>query len=113
VVGDIGPRFENHVALSLLKSVYARNDCLGESLELKYLRTKEGREVDFCLCRDQIIEVAIEAKSGRDKISPGLVWFCKKYNLNGIQVVKDLRREQSIGKIEIRSAGDFLSELYL
>lgn len=113
VVGDIGAKFENHLAVSLLKHVLASNDCLGDRLELKYLRTKEGREVDFCLCRDQQVLMAIEAKSGRDKIAAGLVWFCEKYNLKGVQVVKDLKREQSSGNIDLVDADRFLKELYL
>lgn len=113
IVGNIGARFENHLALSLLKHVYASNDCLGDTLELKYLRTKEGREVDFCLCRDQQVEMAIDAKCGRATISSGLAWYCEKYNLKGIQVVKELKREQSVGNIDLVDAEKFLKELYL
>lgn len=113
VVGDNGARFENHVALSLLKHVYATNDCLGENLELKFLRTKDGREVDFCICRNQQIELAIESKCNRSGLSEGLVYFCENYNFSGVQVVKDLKREKSVGKINVRIAENFLRELFL
>jgi hypothetical protein len=33
--------FENFVAVSLLKYVYAKNDYEGENFQLKYLRTKD------------------------------------------------------------------------
>ncbi|MEW6710304.1 MAG: ATP-binding protein [Candidatus Riflebacteria bacterium] len=112
VVGDAGAQFENLVANSLLKDIYARNDCLGETLELKYLRTKEGKEVDFCICRNQQIETAIEAKTGRNNIAPGLAWFCEKYNLHGVQIVKDLKREQSFERLEICNAESYLKKLF-
>jgi len=113
VVGDEGARFENHVALSLLKHVYATNDCLGENLELKFLRTKDDREVDFCICRDHKVELAIETKCGKSTISESLVYFCENYKFPGVQVVKNLKRERSVGQIDIRIAENFLRELYL
>jgi hypothetical protein len=41
------------------------------------------------------------------------VWFCEKYNLKRVQVVKDLKREQSLGSIDLVDADRFLKELYL
>lgn len=45
VNGDIGAKLENFVAVSLLKSIYGKNDILAEDCKLHYLRTTEGREV--------------------------------------------------------------------
>jgi predicted AAA+ superfamily ATPase len=113
VVGDDGAKFENFVALSLLKHVFGKIDYQGERFELKYLRTKDGKEVDFCLTNnDQIVE-AIEVKIRDSSISPNLRYFCGKYNLKGVQVVKELKRERTIGEIDVVRANSYLKKLFL
>ena len=113
IVGDDGAKFENFVAVSLLKNILARNDYQGESLELNYLRTKDGREVDFCVTdTDRILE-AIEAKTHDADISKNLKYFCEKYPVNGVQLVKELKREKTIGDISVLTAQKFLSKLFL
>ena len=113
VIGNNGKRIENFVALSLLKHVYATYDYLGEKLSLNYLRTKDGKEIDFCLCKNDKIVEAIEVKNKRLNISKNLLYFCKKYSVKGIQVVKDIKNERSIGNIDIRIAENYLKELFL
>ncbi|MDO8886503.1 ATP-binding protein [Candidatus Oleimmundimicrobium sp.] len=113
VIGDDGAKFENFIALSLLKHVFGKIDYEGENFELKYLRTKDGKEVDFCLANnDQIVEV-IEAKTRDSNISKNLKYFCEKYHLKGTQIAKELKRERTIGKIDIRKAHSYLKELFL
>lgn len=113
VVGDDGAAFENFVALSLLKHVFGEIDYEGEDFELKYLRTKDGKEVDFCLANnDRVVEV-IEAKTRDPNISQNLKYFCSKYDLKGIQVVKELKRERTIGQIDILKADLYLKKLFL
>lgn len=113
IIGDDGAKFENFVALSLLKHVFGKIDYEGESFELKYLRTKDGKEVDFCLIDDdQIVEV-IEAKTRDSNISSNLNYFCGKYDLKGVQVVKELKRERTLGEIDIVKASSYLRELFL
>jgi predicted AAA+ superfamily ATPase len=51
VQGDEGVRFENLVALCLYKSVLYRRDQLAEEIELKYIRTKDKKEIDFTLVK--------------------------------------------------------------
>ncbi|MCK4543834.1 MAG: ATP-binding protein [Spirochaetales bacterium] len=113
VIGDEGKKLENHVAVSLLKNVFARIDCLGESNSLHYLRTKEGKEVDFCLTRDGNIETVIEIKLSDSNLSANLNYFCGKYSLNGLQLVKNIDRERSIHTIDILSAESYLQGLFL
>ena len=67
VTVDDGTKFENFVAVSLLKLIYAKNDYEGENFELKYLRTKDKKEIDFYLINANEIERVIEAKN-RDSI---------------------------------------------
>ncbi len=113
VRGDKGVQFENLVALSLLKSAFARHDLLGERVALKYLRTKEKKEVDFALVQEGEVEYLIEAKLSNHTLSPHLCYFHQKYNIPSIQVVKDLDRGRVTKGIEVRPAKKFLSELYL
>jgi len=114
VVGDEGIKLENFIAMSLFKNVLARNDYLGKNEKLQYLRTKEGKEVDFSLVNtDDKIEEIIEAKLSDDELSKNLKYFSDKYALKGTQVVKNLKREKSIGALKIVRAENYLKELFL
>lgn len=113
VVGDDGAKFENFMALSLLKHVYGRNDYTGDKYELKYFRTKDGKEVDFAIIKNSEVEKIIEVKTSNQKLSKPLKFFSEKYKLKGVQVVKELKREKLIGNIEILKAENFLKELFL
>jgi len=111
VVGDKGAEFENFVAVSLLKHVYERNDKMGKNLDLKYLRTKDGREADFALVKDGTIDLLLEAKYSESEIDTNLKYFTDKLSLNGLQVVKELRQEKTAGRINVVSAEKYLRGL--
>ena len=66
VTVDDGTKFENFVAVSLLKLIYAKNDYEGENFELKYLRTKVKKEIYFCLINTNEIEEVIEVMNDRE-----------------------------------------------
>jgi len=84
VTGDDGIKFENFAAVSLLKHIYAKNDYEGERFDLMYLRTKDKKEIDFCLINNNEIIEAIEVKNRDSNISHNLKYFCQKYNLKGL-----------------------------
>ncbi len=113
VQGDDGARFENLVAVSLLKHVYGKVDMEAEAYSLHYLRTKEGKEVDFALVHQDKIETLIEVKLANHELSQSLAYFHEKYNLPAIQLVKSLRHDYSKDGIRIMRAEQYLSELYL
>jgi len=113
VEGDEGMRFENFAALSLLKHVLAKADYKGDNFELKYLRTKDGREIDFCITEDNRIIEAIEVKNRDSSISSNLAYFCRKYKLKGTQLVKELKREKTFGSVSVRRAHPYLRSLIL
>ena len=113
VVGDDGVKFENFTALSLLKHVYGKNDYTGDKYELKYFRTKDGKEVDFVVVKNNKIQKIIEAKKSDKQLSKNLKFFVDKYKLKGTQVVKELKRERSVNNIEIVKAENFFKELFL
>ena len=115
VIGDDGVKFENALAISLLKHVWGTVDRTGADLQLHYLRTKEGQEVDFCLARDGQIESIIEAKLQNTTWSKGLCYFCEKYAIKGIQVVAEMqnRAERQQGSMTLRRASEYLLALFL
>jgi predicted AAA+ superfamily ATPase len=104
-------RLENQVAVSLLARVWAGTVRTGVPSELRYLRTKDGREVDFCLVRDQQVERLVEVKQGHDDIDPNLWYFCEKYGYTGLQLVRDLRLPRDKGLVQVRDAALWLAAL--
>ena len=111
VEGDEGIKFENLTALSLAKEAAADEDIRGITASLRYIRTKDGREVDFCYVRDGKAQFLVETKFSDPNISKNLYSFCSRYNIPGIQLVKDLKRERQDGNITVRSAESWLGEL--
>jgi len=111
VQGDEGAKFENMVALCLLKHVFTQVDFLGRPCSLHYLRTKDGAEVDFCMVRDNQPELLIEVKRSDPNPGRALVNFHNRYEIPGIQLVLYLKRERKEKGIEIRSGEAYLSSI--
>lgn len=115
VLGDDGARLENLVACALLKEIQYLEDCYGENRQLYYLRTKDGREIDFCIANHQGPEFLVEVKWGDDKLSPHFKVFQKNFPaVKMVQIVKNLNREKTYPNgVEIRSASGWLSTFSL
>jgi len=47
------------------------------------------------------------------QIIKDLIYFCEKYGFAGIQLVGELKREQTINGINLKRADTYLSKLYL
>ena len=71
-------RRENLVALHLLKACHYWTDVALGVFDLKFLRTKDGKEVDFLLTRDRRPWMLVECKSGQTSPAPALVHFAHK-----------------------------------
>jgi len=113
-VRDEGARFENLVALSLLKEVAYRRECLGQELSLHYLRNLNKQEVDFVICDDQKPKMLIECKLSDDTISSSLKTFRKVLGekLIYLQLVKSLKRPYTNPEgIRVESAADWLATM--
>lgn len=61
-IPDLPARFENLVAMALLKWVHHQQDTAGQDLELRYFRDVDGREVDFVVVERMKPLVMVEAK---------------------------------------------------
>lgn len=70
-----GPLIENIVAVHLLKACHYWTDLAYAHFDLRYIRTKEKEEVDFCIVRDGIPCVLVECKSNSSNISKSLIKF--------------------------------------
>jgi len=76
-VSNIWARNENIIANSLLKFVNFLEDVFGYNIQLKYLRDKEKREVDFVITMDWKVKYLIEVKTNNTKVSKNLLYFKK------------------------------------
>jgi uncharacterized protein len=72
---DDGARSETLVACHLLKAVEGWTDLGFGKFELRYLRDKQKREVDFLVVRDRKPWFLVEVKLGEKSIAPALSYF--------------------------------------
>ncbi|MFH1504869.1 MAG: DUF4143 domain-containing protein [Candidatus Omnitrophota bacterium] len=109
---DEGARLENTAALCLLKHTQYLQDSKGENIDLHYIRTKEGKEIDFALSQNGILKTLIEVKLSDSNLSPQAKYFKERFSaVNVIQLVHNLRQEKKINDISILSAGKWLAGL--
>jgi predicted AAA+ superfamily ATPase len=93
-VEDTGARAETFVACHLLKAVHGWTDLGLGRFELRYLRDKAKREVDFVLIRDRKPWFLVEVKASRDRLSPDLAHFQAQLRApHAFQTVLDLAHE--------------------
>lgn len=76
---DEGARFENFIAVHLLKWVYFQQDTLGKNMDLRYYRDKFEREVDFVVTENSQPILFIEVKLGDDSSTKGIKYLKSKY----------------------------------
>lgn len=116
-IEDEGARFENLMAVHLLKYVNYQNDLGLDELSLHYVRDKEKREVDFLICRKRKPLLLIECKSSLQETHPALDYFAKKtLDLPLVFQISKENHEPKImkkdyGKTYILSAASFLEQL--
>lgn len=107
-----GTRFENTCAVCLLKHINYLQDAKGKDIQLQYIRTKEGKEIDFVIVEKQEPIFLLEVKLSDPHPSNTLYSFSKKFSsARSIQLIHNLRKEENHRGIEILKAGQWLSEL--
>ena len=72
---NIGARFENMVASHLLKFCHYQEDTLGHRMELRFLRTKDSKEIDFVILQDGKPLFAVECKTGEQALAKSISYF--------------------------------------
>jgi len=102
VLAGEGERFENLVATSLLKRLHFLEDRDGYRYELRYLRDKEGREIDFVIIKENHLEELVEVKWSDDEISKSLLYYAERLKPEkATQITAHLRRPYSQGRIRV------------
>jgi hypothetical protein len=79
VVPDEAARFENLVAGHLLKWIHFQQDAEGREVELRYFRTRDGREVDFVIVDGRTPVLAVECKLADREVDRGLRYLKSRY----------------------------------
>ncbi len=111
IKGDEGALFENLIALSLLKNSLFLTDYRGIKTELTYIRTKDKKEVDFCIVKNGEPVDMIETKVTGPDPGKTIYMFNKKYSIPGTAVFLNLKRERINNNIQLRKAEQYLMEL--
>lgn len=95
-----GARFENMIALHLIRLVDWARDIEGEKLELRYFKMRTGEEVDFVLLKDKKPWVAIEVKLQEQPLAKSLVYLLERTHIpHAFQVFLHGNKEHNFGKI--------------
>jgi len=81
LIRDTGPRFENLVALHLLKLCHYLEDRDGYKTTLFYLRDRTGRETDFLVTVNQKPWFAVEAKTSDTSVDTSLSYFRERLRI--------------------------------
>ena len=90
-IADPGARTETLVACHLLKAVQGWTDLGLGDFELRYLRDKQKREVDFLVVKDRQPWFLVEAKTSDTHLAPALAHFQAQTGApHAFQVVLDL-----------------------
>jgi predicted AAA+ superfamily ATPase len=105
-------RFENLIALHLLKLCHFLHDREGFAVELCYLRDRTGREVDFLVTVDRRPWIAVEAKLSATRIEPSLTYFRDRLRIPWVyQVVLEGKRDFVQHGIRCVPARQFLAAM--
>jgi hypothetical protein len=116
VNGDDGARLENLVACALLREIDWIEDISGRRAALHFLRTKDGKEIDFLVVIDGRPALMVEAKWSDDTLSPHFASFSRffKSRPQQVQVVATLtRRKETTSGVRIEPAAHWLEGLEL
>ncbi len=111
VVDEKCQRFENLVATHLLKRLHYLEDYEGYRCELRYIRDKEGREVDFAIIIDGKLTELIEVKYQENSISKSLRYYQQKLNPEKCtQIVKEIDHPYDQDGIAVTSVTEYFKE---
>jgi predicted AAA+ superfamily ATPase len=100
VLEDRGKRFENFLAVQLMRTVSAWTELGWGSFSLSYVRTKDGRETDFLIIKDRKPFILVEAKWSETSPDHSLLYFKERLSTPlAFQVVweKDFIRQMNPG----------------
>jgi hypothetical protein len=109
-VPEGGARFENLVASQLLKYCHLLEDLEGRTMELRYLRDTDRREVDFVVLQDRRPLFAVECKTGERAIGASVRYFAERTPIPRFYQVHRGERRYESGKIAVLPFTAFCTE---
>ena len=80
-IEDPGARWENMVASQLLKYCHWLEDSEGETMELRFIRDVDRREVDFVVLKDKRPIFAVECKTGEKAVGKSVRYFAERLQI--------------------------------
>ncbi len=110
-------RFENLVAIHLLRFVHWQEDVEGEKWELRYFRDKQKHEVDFILLHKEKPVCAIEVKTDESSLDSNLKYLLERVKIPyafqiSLKGTKDWQPQPINGcQIRVMPAARFLAQL--
>lgn len=112
---DTGSQLENLVACALIKELHFIEDISGVKSRLHYLRTKDGKELDFLVSVNDIAQYIIEVKWSDEAPSSTFKHFQNFLpDVKAIQLVKNLSREATYPNgVQVRELVNWLVHLSL
>lgn len=114
-IEDPAARFENMIAVDLLRAITTWNECGHGPFDLFYVRNREKQEVDFLITERNRPWLLIEAKSGDTEPESSLLAIQKQLNVPTVQLVDKPGvlqfRKNANQRIQVCSADQWLSSL--
>jgi predicted AAA+ superfamily ATPase len=89
VIRNPASRFENMVAMELLRAVSNWNDIGHGSFSLHFIRNKEKREVDFLIADGRRPVLLVETKISGTQASPDLIKFQQRLGVPAVQLTNE------------------------
>lgn len=114
VLADDGAKLENLVATTLLKRLHFIEDYYGYKCSLHYVRDKDGREVDFAVVVNGVLEHLIEVKLSSQDVSISLQYYAEKLRPKyATQIVGEQIKPFNKNNILITNPIDFFTKRFL
>lgn len=109
LVFDSGSRFDNFLAVNLLRMAVRFTEIGLGNFEVFYIRDREKREVDFALVKDNNPLALFEAKESDSSISKPGRFYSKKMNIPLFQIVHKAKKVEAFpGNCFVIPASNFL-----
>jgi len=113
MIPEPGPRFENFIASHLLKYCHFMEDTEGFSMDLKFLRDTDKREVDFVVLKESKPLFAVECKAGEKKINPALFYFMERTQIPKFYQVHTGNKDYKNKGVRVLPVTEFIKEISL
>lgn len=111
VIENTGAKWENLVAAQLLKYCHWLEDSEGETMELRYLRDIDKREVDFVVIKNKRPIFAVECKTGEKAIGPAVHYYAARTDIPIFYQVHQGKKNFQVGKVRVLPFDEFCKEL--